>query len=48
MKAHVGRYDWADEALEMDYPEELLDDDGEPMSLSTKKNAEALEELQEK
>jgi hypothetical protein len=48
MKAHLGRYDRADEALEMDYPEELLDDDGEPMSLSTKKNAGALEELQEK
>ncbi len=48
MKALLGRYDRADEALEMDYPKELLDDDGEPMSLSTKKNAEALEQLQEK
>lgn len=27
MKTHIGRYDRAYKALEMDYPEELLDDD---------------------
>ena len=47
MKAHLGRYDRADEALETDYPEDLLDDDGEPMNLNIKKNVDALEELQQ-